>query len=256
MLRFQPIVAACLLWSICMSEASRAEVILFDPMDSSNYSIFLLNSNSGPNPDDNSTGGFVFFAAGGNPGARLELSHEHDVLRDNNNAPQNGNGQTFLQSFLTRDGFTYNPSVSGAIADISFSIDVNFPVSGGSTAFQDVFFVVADQGGGSAAGFTNISGQNGWQTLSVTGLTNAAFSGRNFAGNSALSFGFGFISAGDVTLGAESLLIGLDNFQVSITAVPEPGSFVLVGAALAIAASRRRTRWLSLPSRPSTPTGH
>ena len=108
--------------------------------------------------------------------------------------------------------------------------------------FEQVFFVLSDTTGGSAGGFTNISGQAGWQTITISGLTSADFTGRNFNGPLALSAGFGFVSRGDVTGGFDDLAMQVDNFQVSvntITAVPEPSS-LLSCTALAVCGLLRR----------------
>lgn len=214
--------------NLLIASAGIADVILLDGMANPNYTIFHINSSSTSNPDDSSFGEITGASVGGNPGSQLRLTHTHDVQRDGNNAPLNGNGEAFLQTFITKQAFSYAPSNSGAIADISFSVDINFPVSNGPTAFQQIFFTIADQNSGRAAGFTNITGQAGWQTISVNGLTNLDFPSLNFSGSLPLSFGFGFLSSGNVTAGSDSLFMGIDNFQVSVTAVPEPGSLLLV----------------------------
>ena len=227
----------------CGTAPLRAGIFLTDDMSNPNYSIFLFNgSDSLANPDDISSAGFAPVALGGNPGPRLDVFHEHDVDRDGNGAPLNGDGTVSIQSFLVDQTTTYTPSTNGTIQDISFSLDVLFPVSNSSTRFQQAFFILSDTAGGNAAGFTNISGQAGWQTITVSGLTNADFSGRDFNGSLALSAGFGFLSGGDVTGGLDNLAIQVDNFQVnvnSITAVPEPSS-LLSCAALVVCGFVRR----------------
>lgn len=123
----------------------------------------------------------------------------------------------------------YNPSLQGAIASIAFSLDILPTDAPGGADSSMIFFNVQDSGGGSSAGFTTISPAPGWQTITVTGLTNANYSGRDFAGALDLDFGFGFESFGDVTDGDESISVGVDNFRVDVTVVPEPGTALLVG---------------------------
>lgn len=105
--------------------------------------------------------------------------------------------------------------------------------------FDSLFFLVQDSGGGSGAGLTSISASDEWQTIVVSGLTNADFSGRDFAGFTPLSFGFGFLSAGEIFSGDESIQVGIDNFEVRATLVPEPGSALLVALGTALIAVRR-----------------
>lgn len=231
-----------------------ADVILSDGMNTpGNYSGNALNSSTLTNPDDigflesPSTGN----ASGGNPGAWLQLTHNHDVERNLGGAPLNGNGTTFLQSFAQRQFFTYSPAVSGPIQDISFSLDINFPVTFGTIGLNQVFFQVGSSSFVNAAGFTKITGGPGWQTITVTGLTNADFSAQDFTGPGNLSFGFGFTSSGDVTAGVQSRSIGVDNFVVSINAVPEPSSLLLVSSMLVAWPARfRRVRHSNLPLAP------
>jgi hypothetical protein len=221
----------------------RAGIFLMDNMSNPAYTVFSFNSSDSlTNPDDISSAGFTAHPSGGNSGPRLEVFHDHDVDRDGNGAPLNGNGSVFIQSFLVDQSTTYTPSINGTILDISFSLDVLFPVSNSSTKFEQLFFVLSDTAGGGFGGFTNIVGQAGWQTITVSGLTNADFLGRNFNGPLALSAGFGFVSQGDVTGGFDNLAMQVDNFQVSvnsITAVPEPSS-LLSCAALAVCGLVRR----------------
>lgn len=203
----------------------RADVIVMDDMLNPLYSIFSFNNASnGSNPDDLSSAGFTPLGLGGNSGPYLEVLHEHDVQRDGNGDPLNGNGIVSVQSFLVDRSQTYTPSTDGAIRDITFSLDILFPVSSSSTQFDQIFFILENANIGQLAGFTNIAGQAGWQTITVSGLTNADFSGLDFNGVLALSAGFGFISSGDVAAEFDNLSMRVDNFTVSVNAVPEPCS--------------------------------
>lgn len=207
--------------------------ILFDNMQNLNYSGFSLNSSGFPgpaaNPDDISDVSFGASVGAGNPAPSFSIVHQHDVERDLGGLPLNGNGTTFLQSSFTNEAFTYNPFTEGAFSTVSFSLDVNLPVGSEPAAFDQVFFSIRDQNFLSASGFTNVAGQSGWQTITVTGLTSADFlSSHDFSGPLDLSFGFGFTSSGDVSAGPSAVAFSVDNFRVSITAVPEPVSLLLI----------------------------
>lgn len=107
-------------------------------------------------------------------------------------------------------------------------------------AFDSIFFAVAGANGGSFVGFTPISGAPGWQTIEVQGLTQADFGGRDLAGSLDLRFGFGFLSDGDVSFGDETIVVGVDDFAVLVTVVPEPGTALLLGAGMVLLAAQRR----------------
>ena len=207
--------------------------ILFDNMQNLNYSGFSLNSSGIPgpsaNPDDISDISFGASIGAGNPAPSFSIVHQHNVERDLGGLPLNGIGTTFLQSSFTNETFTYNPFTEGAFSTVSFSLDVNLPVSSEPAAFDQVFFSIRDQNFLSASGFTNIAEQSGWQTITVSGLTSADFlSSHDFSGPLDLSFGFGFTSSGDVSAGPSAVAFAVDNFRVSITAVPEPVSLLLL----------------------------
>lgn len=217
--------------------------ILFDNMSNQNYSGFWINSNGFPgpsaNPDDISDVSFEASSGAGNPAPSFSIIHQHDVDRDTGGVPLNGIGTTFLQSSFTNEVFTYNPFTERAFSTVSFSLDVNLPVSSDAAAFDQVYFSIRDQNFLTASGFTNITGQSGWQTITVNGLTSADFlSSHDFSGPLDLFFGFGFTSSGDVSAGPSAIAFDVDNFRVSISAVPEPASLLLL-APFALGAAMR-----------------
>ena len=233
---------------LATSSSLKADLVVADDMTDAHlvtrYSIFWLNGNPDFNENDVSIALRAADPNDGNPGWRMMLSHEHNVVRDSiTGVPTNGNGQSFLQSVLVKEDFSYTPSVSGVINDISFSLDIKFDASMGPVQFSSLGFVIQDQFGGNAAGFTSIAGSLGWQTITVSGLTQPDFVSRNLSGNIPLSFGFTFTSSGDTTFGAVNLpIMSVDNFRVSINAVPEPSASLLVGSILVFGSRRSRIR--------------
>lgn len=222
---------------------ANALLVLLDDMSSPDYSGFSFNSaDFGSNPDDASSGDFGALATGGNPDGRLLVEHEHLVVRDDNGDPLNGDGSTLVQSFVNDQSVAYTPSVDGAIASISFSLDILLSDAPGVARFSEVYFNVADSLGGNSAGFTVLSPAPGWQTITVTGLTNTDYSSRDFAGALPLRFGFGFLSDGDVSIGDELIEISVDNFRVDVVPVPEPGTALLLGIGASLLGACRRRR--------------
>lgn len=228
-LPIRTLLPAALLLLLSGSSPAQALLVLSDDMSSPDYGGFSFNSaDSGSNPDDESTGGFGPVSTGGNPDENLEVYHSHELARDGSGNPPGGDGTTLVQSFVNDQSVAYNPSLDGAIGSISFSLDILLTDALGAAHFEEVFFNVQDSNGGNSAGFTSISPAPGWQTITVTGLTNADFSSRDFAGVLDLNFGFGFQSAGDVTPGDELISLHVDNFRVDVTPVPEPGTALLL----------------------------
>lgn len=138
--------------------------------------------------------------------------------------------------------FTYTPSVSGTFNQISFSIDIKT-----DDPFTTVFFDVSDTNGGSSGGFTSITPNGDWQTVSVMNLDISDFGSRDFGGSLPLSLGFGFLS--DIFLiddsptsyAPEEFVMQADNFVVSISSnVPEPSTTLLDYITLISASMVRR----------------
>lgn len=234
--------AAALLTLISAFSPAKATLVLLDDMSSPSYSGFSFNSaDYGSNPSDQSYASFDSVSSGGNPDEYLQVDHNHQVERDGDGNPLSGDGATQLQSFTNEESVAYNPSTDGAIASIAFSLDILLTDLPGGADFFSIFFNVEDSGGGNSAGFTSISPAPGWQTITVTGLTNADFSARDFAGALDLNFGFGFESSGDVTTADESISIGVDNFRVDVTVVPEPGTALLLGLGVVLLSARHKS---------------
>jgi len=221
-----------------------ATTVLNDTFDGGTlYSVFNFNSAdnpSSPNVDDVSSASGGTVGVGGNPGAAYGVTHTHEV---DPFGPGNGfDTSTSIQSFFEEQSVSYNPSTDGAFDSITFSLDVqndSFGVEGG--VITSLFFIIHEIGlGGSAAGFTSIPVQAGYQTISAT-FTQADFSSRDFSGTGDLNFGFGFSGFSDLpdefSIDTVSLLV--DNFVVSVTPVPEPTLAVLLGS-VALLALRRR----------------
>ena len=181
-----------------------------DPSFSSDYSLSLTN---------------------GNPDSLLRVTFDYST----------GNIGDAEQTFNVYTNLTWTPSVDGAIAALSFSIDVRTVQF--DLLFSEVGFSVSDSGGGTIAGFTPLPNTGGWTTISVTNLTALDFGGRDFAGTLPLRFGFSLIGPTPTSNTAATASIDLDNFKVSVTTVPEPGSVALIGVgAVLLVGLRRRFR--------------
>jgi hypothetical protein len=230
------LVAVLALFAVPQRLEADLVVVDDDMSDFTKYSFASGNSNgfTGSNPDDISFVDFQFLSEGGN--GFFSAIHNHDVQRDGIGNPVNGNGMVELYSFFTYLPRTYTPSVSGSIETISFSLDIRFEEGD----FDRVFFFAEEGTTGYLGGSVELSTLNDWQTITVDGLTEADFSGLNFSGSMPLSFGFGFISSVDVSSGPLSSTISADNFRVSLTAVPEPGSLTLLTLFTGCALLRRR----------------
>lgn len=210
-------------------------IVLNDDFSSGfSYSIFNFTNADVPppndNPDDVSFADFSIETTGGNPGGVLQLTHLHE-------AEMGGNGDTFVQSFLDNTSVAYNPAAQGAFNSITFSFD--YLTS--SPNFNSVFVTVNDNNGGQAAEFLAPIADGNWQSYTAT-LDQSDFSNRDFSGNLDLNFGFGFVSDAQVDGGPESFDVFVDNFQVSVSAVPEPTSLVILGfAGLTVIGRRGRS---------------
>lgn len=222
---------------------TRGAIILMDDMSAPSYVSFYFNSASPPsfNPNDASSATFTQEATGGNPDGHLLIEHRHDVL------DANGDLAVSLQSFFVEQSTPYNPSTLGAFIDISFSLDVK--IQDPTTAWT-LFYGVDSNGSGNGAGFTAIDPNNlDWQTITVMGLTNVDFSVADFAGNQDLKFVFGFQTAGSYSGAPETFGLLVDNFQVTVTPVPEPSSALLLVCASTCFLVRHGSRaWRESPA--------
>ncbi len=218
-------------------------VLLADDFSLPSYSSGSINgADSSTNPDDQSASTFAAIGVGGNPGDAAVVFHEHRVARDESQLPLNGDGSTFLQSILVDQSSPWTPTTDGGLAALEFRLDVQLLPPNGSAGVDEVYFIVQDENGGSAAGFEPITPASGWQTIVVSGLVGADFPGRNLLGSLPLSFGFGFISSGDVTSEDETLAIDVDNFVVRAVPAPEPESTLLVAAGVGTMTALARRR--------------
>jgi hypothetical protein len=230
-----PLVAA--FFFACGPQRLEADILVNDGMSNqANYSFGFFNSNPG-NPDDISNASFFSLSPGGNPDAFFTVVHDHDVTRDGNGEPPSGNGVVELLSLFEYLPTTYNPSLSGALQSVSFSLDIRYETN--QADFSRIFFIVADQNGAHLGGFTDIATDSGWQTITASGLTASDFPTIDFNGSLPLSFGFGFYSNVNVFGGPTSSSIDADNFVVSVNTVPEPSTCLLALPMLLFAALRR-----------------
>lgn len=204
-------------------------VVLSDDMTDTFYSDFSFNgSDSGFNPDDISFATWDTDSSGGNPGGVFNVFHEHDVDRDELGDPF-GSSDTELQSFFLNSDLSYTPASQGAIETLSFSLDVKT-----FDPFESVYFVIGDSLGTSVAqgfagtGFLTITPNGEWQTVTLSGVTQADVVSRDLSGALPLEFGFGFTSSAEVSSSPETFFLQADNFRIEVSAIPEPSSALIL----------------------------
>lgn len=230
----------CLLVVLLCCPTARGDLVVFDDdFSTSGYSYstdFFNLSDPGINDLDLSGATFDIIGTGGNPGGYFEVTHFHDVDRDEFGDPFDGFTETSVQSYFDNQSVTYNPGSQGAFDFITFSFDyrtIDF-------SFDSAFVSISDANGGNFAGFESLVTDGTWATYEVT-LDESSFSSRDFAGNLDLQFGFGFSTSGVfIEPDAEQFMIDVDNFSVSITSVPEPSSMLSMGLLGFIFLRRRR----------------
>lgn len=212
-------------------------VILTDDMTDTFYAAFSFNgADSGDNPADLSFADWQNGSTGGNPGAVFNLFHEHDVEHDEFGDPL-GDPFTNVQSFFENGNMSYTPSTQGTISTLTFSLDIKT-----TEPIDSLFFIVGNSTGSSVAqditgiGFLDITADGEWQTITLSGVTQAGLLGRDLAGSDPLDFGFGFTSSGSL----ETFSLQADNFVVNINPIPEPSSALLIALGLVGLARRRR----------------
>jgi len=224
------------------ASALPADNVVFDDDFASGftYSVAYFNNTDPPPPDDNpfdqSFASFSILPTGGNSDDHMALSHFHDVERDDNGDPINGD--TLVQSFMRNQSVFYNPADDGAINAVTMSFDYRTS----DPLFNSVFVALGENlGGGSFRGFDSVVADGNWQNYSIT-LMQSDVPSFDFAGDVELEFGFGFTSNEIIIDDPVDLGMQIDNFQVSVSAVPEPGSFGLLGMAGIALCCRRRKR--------------
>jgi PEP-CTERM motif len=184
----------------------------------------------GPNT---STGSAVRLATGGSPGAYFGVNHTFST------------GDTIWTGGIKTD-YSLDLSSAGAITSLAVAVDLVHPQAG-STAWQ----LVVQQAGTRyySVPWSSFSGTAGWAHYTASGLTAASFSTNPWVGYAGITsdgshpnfnsdgapiqFGFMF---GNRVIGNGTITnsIGMDNFLVVTTAVPEPTTIALTLSGLAL----------------------
>lgn len=196
--------------------------------------------------------------SGGNPGAGIQGTVSSIGL--------NPKGVLFT---ALNNGFVYDPTVSGAVTALDFSLDrFANPTNGGTptTVGSYSLRLLAQQDGtlyqatfvfgpfGALGGTWHGLTQNGisasdFSTLDATNFTGSGvFGGLNFSGH-AITFGFAMRGGGTPSLLDQTNDLRADNFRLAVKSasggVPEPASWAMMifglGAVGGAMRSRRRT---------------
>lgn len=168
--------------------------------------------------------------SGGNPG---------DFLAQNFSLTGAVQGAEVVSALINK-GWTYNPSMEGAISGINFSIDkftsTTFTSEAGTlAALQDGKFYIfsvlgtVDVGAWETIAKEGITASSGWE---VVNLTNGIISpgAPNFTPNGdPLSFGFAIGATGTLS---GVFTAGADNVFIGITPVPEPSGLITLGTVI------------------------
>ena len=188
--------------------------------------------------------------SGGNPG-------DYRLIQEAVNGAPSGSTSSSVVGVDIYTAASYDPSISGPLTSLDFSIDAECPANGGSCFGQGQgVFAALVQGGNTYVDFLGVTNANSsWNTLTADGLTAASFGLLDFssggysnpsvnpdftAGGAPIAFGFAtYNSTGTGDSGYE-IDAGYDNFRID--AVPEPVSLVLLATALTGAAIGRRRR--------------
>ena len=176
----------------------------------------------------------------GNPAASLQFDVSWNV-------------DTMFTAFygMINTGFSYNPSTSGAISGINFSLDryTTYSPSGIVVLANATAGALLQQGGNfyldsiTGPAFSAAT----WQTVSTTGLTASAFCLYSFTTNTqdcgqnpdfssaggAIDFGFRLGLGHTNALGTGTFDAYADNLSITVNTVPEPSSIWLVVPGLA-----------------------
>jgi hypothetical protein len=164
---------------------------------------------------------------GGNGGSYLEVTNRPTPV-----------ATSTVAGFHLHSGFVYDPSVSGAIASIAWSVDVI------NLALGHAAGLAIAQGGSFMAADTFVTvplGSAGWiQTGPSLLLPGDLPAGLDLSPSGApLTFGIFAANTFDPRAGDVDNIVGYDNLTVTVTSVPEPGSLVALGICLAVIVARR-----------------
>jgi len=169
-------------------------------------------------------------ASGGNPGSFLQVSNSVNA--------------GLLEAVHLLNTGQYNPATSGGFSRVSFSVDtmnLTFSQSIQPVLFQNGVYWFAT---GHAS-----TGSGTWTTLQFTNLQASDFIVNPFqtatgpldfsATGSPISFGF----AGANSDFFATSVVGVDNFSVTLGAIPEPSAYAaFFGAAVLAVAVRRKKK--------------
>ena len=172
--------------------------------------------------------------SGGNPGSYRSVT---------NSVNPAGASASIVHGYHLSPLMTYSFLSSGAIASMDFSFDYSIATFNKQVG---VGLAIEQNGNVFYGDYTIVSGAP-WQTLSASGLHASNFTAPVFAG--ALDFSataapikLGFLAANsDDPFGpGYSATIGIDNFSVNVTSVPEPATVAVGLLCLGVGMARRR----------------
>jgi len=151
------------------------------------------------------------------------------------------NSFTYMANICT--AFVYDPSVSGAISSISWSVDrLNIAVFG---AGQGQALLIKQAGKYYTSSFTTSGSNNfSWNTIGNSGLLASNFSENlidpgvpNFSASGS-PITFGYLTSNGNAAGIE---VGYDNYNVNITPVPEPATLIILSAGIGSLIRKRKS---------------
>jgi len=223
------IVAGCLITPVC------ADVVLSDgTFNEADWVVMNAVVNSG-------SGNATTFATGGNPGAYRYTS----ISLGNAPAGQ----RSVLVVANIRNGFVYDPAVSGAVTALHYSESYRVESGGGAVGMG----VAIRQAGQLYLRAYTVNNISSWQTLSDTitaddfvrfdptdTLLGEDASGKpDFSVNGA-PFEIGFFRRNSTSIGGAGYIRTYATDNWSVTIVPGPGSSALLGLSGLLSARRRR----------------
>ena len=161
--------------------------------------------------------------SGGNPNEYRETDHQWTGLGGLNVLHLNSNA-------------IYDPSVSGSIAEIDYSFDLNWlnaPNGPGGVGYSLLIF----QNGTYYAANQQLIQQSNWSAVGESALSATDFTRHQVTGTGGINpdfsasgslLQFGYLSSNGTSANQSvTTRSGIDNWSVDVQAVPEPSSFVL-----------------------------